>query len=183
MRKYYWKCKNGVVITDTAIESYAIMCCNDELLNALYNSDFDKVSELYPDIEKYLGNSETVNIDDLITGGLLFNAILVYSYRNKVSLEESKKVIRKYFDECKEREDKDAYNLYPHDTKESKNSNDITTIRKEINTNFNFIISGTEEEYNDFKRVLDHHLEYLLDLNEFPEIESVVVEITKEKDL
>lgn len=187
MRKmYYWKCKNGVVITDTAVESYAVMYCNDKLLNALYNSDFNKVSELYPDIEKYLGNSETVNIDDLITGGLLFNALLVYSCRNKVSLEESKKVIRKYFDEyCKEREDKDtdAYNLYPHNPKESKNSNDITTIRKEINTNFNFIINGTEEEYNDFKRVLDHHIEYLLDLDEFPEIEAVVVEITKEEDL
>ena len=26
MRKmYYWKCKNGVVITDNSIESYAVM--------------------------------------------------------------------------------------------------------------------------------------------------------------
>ena len=150
-----------------------------------YNSDFDKVSELYPGVEKYLGNNETVNIDDLITGGLLFNALIVYSCRNKVSLEESKKIIRKHFDEyCKEREDKNAdiYNLYPHDPKESKSNND-TTIRKEINTNFNFIINGTEEEYNDFKRVLDHHFEYLLDFKEFPESESVVVEINKEKDL
>ena len=109
----------------------------------------------------------------------------VYSCRNKVSLEESKKIIRKHFDEyCKERENKNAdiYNLYPHDPKESKSNND-TTIRKEINTNFNFIVNGTEEEYNDFKRVLDHHIEYLLDFNEFPEIESVVVEINKEKDL
>ena len=36
MRKmYYWKCKNGVVITDNAIESYAVMSYNDELLNCV----------------------------------------------------------------------------------------------------------------------------------------------------
>lgn len=38
MRKemhYYWKCKNGLLITDSSIELYAVMSDNDELLNAL----------------------------------------------------------------------------------------------------------------------------------------------------
>lgn len=65
----------------------------------------------------------------------------------------------------------------------TENISNNTTIKKEINTNFNFIFNGTEEQYLEFKRVLDHHIEHLLDLDDFPEIESVVVRINKEEDL
>ena len=56
-------------------------------------------------------------------------------------------------------------------------------MKKLINATMTMIFNGTEDEFEDIKRILDHHIEYLMSLDEYPEIESVSTNITSINDL
>lgn len=56
-------------------------------------------------------------------------------------------------------------------------------MKKVINATMTMTFNGTEEEFEDIKRILDHHIEYLMSLDEYPEIKSVTTNITSINDL
>lgn len=56
-------------------------------------------------------------------------------------------------------------------------------MKKLINAAMTMTFNGTEEEFEDIKRILDHHIEYLMSLDEYPEIKSVTTNITSINDL
>lgn len=46
-------------------------------------------------------------------------------------------------------------------------------IEKTFNVNFKIDFKGNEEDLNNLKKIIDHHIDQLLNLDEFPEIASV----------
>ena len=56
-------------------------------------------------------------------------------------------------------------------------------MKKLINLSMRMTFNGTEDEFEDIKRILDHHIEYLMSLDEYPEIKSVSTNITSINDL
>ena len=56
-------------------------------------------------------------------------------------------------------------------------------MKKLINVSMIMTFNGTEDEFEDIKRILDHHIEYLMSLDEYPEIKSVSTNITSINDL
>lgn len=46
-------------------------------------------------------------------------------------------------------------------------------MKKKIEIELNLDFDGTQEEYEDLKKILDHHIEQLIDLDSFPEITSI----------
>ena len=61
----------------------------------------------------------------------------------------------------------------PYENLEILEESKDNKVEKNITIEFIAKFSGTEEEYNNLKRVIDHHLEYLINLNEFKEIKEV----------
>ena len=56
-------------------------------------------------------------------------------------------------------------------------------MKKMIDVSMAITFDGTEDEFLDIQRILDHHIEYLMSLDEFPEIKSVSTNISSIYDL
>ena len=56
-------------------------------------------------------------------------------------------------------------------------------MKKIIDVSMAITFDGTEDEFLDIQRILDHHIEYLMSLDEFPEIKSVSTNISNIYDL
>ncbi len=56
-------------------------------------------------------------------------------------------------------------------------------MKKIINVSMAITFDGTEDEFIDIKRILDHHIEYLMSLDEYPEIKYVSTNISGIYDL
>lgn len=56
-------------------------------------------------------------------------------------------------------------------------------MKKIINVSMAITFDGTEDEFADIQRILDHHIEYLMSLDEYPEIKYVSTNITSISDL
>lgn len=60
----------------------------------------------------------------------------------------------------------------PYENLEILEESKDNKVEKNITIEFSARFSGTEEQYNDLKRIVDHHLEYLINLDEFKEIKE-----------
>ena len=56
-------------------------------------------------------------------------------------------------------------------------------MKKIINASMAITFDGTEDEFLDIQRILDHHIEYLMSLDEVPEIKSISTNISSIYDL
>lgn len=55
-------------------------------------------------------------------------------------------------------------------------------MEKDLRLSMTIQFSGTEAGLEDLKRILDHHVDYLIDTSEFPEIKNISgVTIEEEK--
>lgn len=57
-------------------------------------------------------------------------------------------------------------------------------MKKQIKVEMVMNLNCTQKEYEELLRILDHHVEYLIDMDEYPEIESISnVFVREEKGL
>ena len=56
-------------------------------------------------------------------------------------------------------------------------------MKKIIDVSMTITFDGTEDEFLDIQRILDHHIEYLMSLDKSPEIKSVSTNISGIYDL